>query len=90
MANRIGYTAETMRIASTLAASKKAREQVSRLLERMGEPTVYSGQRFDESQELADLLNRLDLDTYRSDSLPPMCADMAPGYRCPAHREEGK
>lgn len=66
----IGYTEETIRIAATLAVNSVARDKVRRLLADMDEHIVYSGQRFDQTQQLAALLNELDTDRYPNDSLP--------------------
>ena len=64
------YTEETIRIASTLAVNSEARRKVMAMIEGMGRLTVYSGQRFDQTQQLASLLNELDTDRYPNDSIP--------------------
>lgn len=80
MSKRIGYSAETIRIASTLAVNARARAEVTRLIQQMGELTVYSGQRFDQTQQLASLLNAFDTDTYQPDFLAKKIAQVEAEY----------
>jgi hypothetical protein len=53
------YTKETWNIAQTIATDSTLRDRVIALLQDMRKPTVYSNQRFDETQQLASFLQSM-------------------------------
>jgi len=51
-----GYTDQTFRIADAIVSNPTVRMKMADFCHRAGEDEVYSGQRFDRKQQIADFL----------------------------------